>query len=208
MRKILISILIVLLLVVSYIISFKGLNVFGIDILSLKQIKDKNMELDIKLKEVSTLTSVDQPKAISDLNDSAKQLTIAKEEYNDKIIYSSSDNISLATQLKTYKTEYLGIRIGNHAKKNAVNLKYELMQSTSGVKGLYDIYFTVTGRYVSISEFVASLENDSSLNFKIENFRLQPNKNNTEILQATFNVKDISVEIDNINKDTNNDLAQ
>lgn len=208
MRKILISILIVLLLVVSYLIAFKGLNIFGVDILSLKQIKDKNAELDVGLKEVSTLTSVDQPKAISDLNDSAKQLAIAKEEYNDKILYSSSDTISIATQLKTYKTEYLGIRIGNHAKKNSVNLKYELKQSTSGVAGLYDIYFTVTGRYVSISEFVASLENDSSLNFKIENFRLQPNENNTEILQATFNVKDISVEIDNTNTTSSNSLSQ
>ncbi len=208
MRKILISILIVLLLVASYLIAFKGLNVFGINILSLKQIKDKNDKLDVELKEVSTLTSVDQPKAISDLNDSAKQLAIAKEEYNDKIIYSSSDSISIATQLKTYKTEYLGIRIGNHAKKNEVNLKYELKQSTSGVTGLYDMYFTVTGRYVSISEFIASLENDSSLNFKIENFKLQPNENNNEILRSTFNVKDISVEIDNANTDTSNSLEQ
>ena len=196
MRKVLISILIVLLLAVSYLVAFKGLNVFGLEILSLKEMKDKNDELDAKLKEVSTLTSVDQPKAISDLNDSAKQLTIAKEEYNDKIIYSSSDNIASATQLKTYKTEYLQIRIGNHAKKNAVNLKYELKQSASSAAALYDIYFTVTGRYVSISEFVASLENDSSLNFKIENFKLQPNEGNTEILSATFNVKDISVELD------------
>ena len=57
MRKVLIIIVIVLLLIVGYLMIFNGLNVLGMDVLSIKQIKDKNTELDQKLQVVSTLTS-------------------------------------------------------------------------------------------------------------------------------------------------------
>lgn len=198
MRKILIITLIVLLLVVGYLMTFNGLSMLGIDILSISQIKEKSSQLDEELTKVTTLTSIEQPKAMSDLNNSAKQLMIAKEEYNDKILYSSSENIVAASQTRPYETEYLWTTLGNHAKKNTINLKYELRQASSGASEQYDIYFTVTGSYVSISEFVAALENDSSLNFKIENFKLIPNEGSTDILQATFVVKDINVKVDNV----------
>lgn len=202
MRKILIIAIMVLLIVVGYLITFEGLTVFGKEVLSISQIIDKNEQLDTKLEKVSTLTSVDQPKAMSDLNESAKELLIAKEEYNDKVLYSSSENIEAASYTRPYETEYLWTRLGNHAKKNSINLKYELKQASTGVAEQYDIYFTVTGSYVSISEFVASLENDSSLNFEIESFKLIPADGSTDTLQATFNVKDITVKLNNINTDS------
>ena len=198
MRKVLIIIVIVLLLIVGYLMIFNGLNVLGMDVLSIKQIKDKNTELDQKLQVVSTLTSTEQPKALSDLNSSAKQLMIAKEEYNDKILYSSTDDILAASQGIEYETEYLWTKIGNHAKKNTINLRFEIRQSNTGIEIQYDLYFTVTGSYVSITEFVASLENYSSLNFKIEDFKLVPTANNTEVLQATFVVREINIKVDNL----------
>lgn len=202
MRKILIIIVIVLLLVVGYLMIFNGLEVLGMDVLSVKQIKDKNTDLEQKLQVVSTLTSTEQPQALSDLNSSAKQLMIAKEEYNDKILYSSTEDILTASQGIEYETEYLWTKIGNHAKKNEINLKFEIRQSNSGVTDQYDLYFTVTGAYVSISEFIASLENDSSLNFKIEDFKLIPTTNNTEVLQATFVVREINIKVDNLTSTT------
>ena len=199
MRKILIMIVIVLLLVVGYISIFEGLNIFGMNVISVSQIQDKSIELDNDLQSLSTLTNIDKPKAMSSLNDSAKQLAITKEEYNDKVIYSSGEDILAASQFRPYETEYLQTRLGNHAKDNAINLRYELRQSTSGVADVYDIYFTVTGSYVSISEFVSSLENDSSLNFKIDNFKLIPNDGKTDNLQASFTVTDVGVILSNLN---------
>ena len=198
MRKILIILLIVILLVFGYFMMFNGMTVFGSDLLSIWQIKDKSEELDSKLQKVSTLTSVDQPKAMSELNQSAKQLLIAKEEYNDKILYSSSDDIQEAAQGIQYEMEYLWTKVGNHATKNGINLKFELKQATSGASGQYDLSFTVTGQYVAISEFVSSLENDSSLKFKIENFKIVPYQGSTDTLQAIFVVKDIGVKINRI----------
>lgn len=196
MRKILISLLIVLLLVVAYLTAFKGINILGMEVLSIYQIKDKNSNLEKKLENVSALTSIEQPKAMSSLNNSLKELIIAKEEYNDKVLYSSSENIAEAAQTIPYETEYLWTRLGNHAKKNGINLKYELKQTAKQ----YDLHFTLTGSYVSISEFIAAIENDSSLNFKIEDFRLNPTKESTETLEAQFVVKEISVKTDNVTK--------
>ena len=131
MRKILISLLIVLLLVVAYLTAFKGINILGMEVLSIYQIKDKNSNLEKKLENVSALTSIEQPKAMSSLNNSLKELIIAKEEYNDKVLYSSSENIAEAAQTIPYETEYLWTRLGNHAKKNGINLKYELKQTAT-----------------------------------------------------------------------------
>lgn len=203
MRKILISLLIVLLLSVAYLMAFRGINILGMEVLSLVQIKDKNSELEQKLENVSTLTSIDQPKAIATLNNDIKQLIIAKEEYNDKVLYSSEGDIAQAAQTIPYETEYLWTRLGNHAKKNGINLRYELRQTSASIvesksAKQYDLYFTLTGSYVSISEFIAAIENDSSLNFKIENFILNPTQDSTEILKATFIVKEISVKTEQV----------
>lgn len=167
-------------------------------------IKNKNDELDTSLEKVSTLTSVDQPKAILELNESAKQLAIVKEQYNDKVLNSTNEDIQEAKITRPYETEYLQTVIGNYAKDKGINLRYELKQASSGVSGEYNMEFTITGSYVSISEFVASIENNSSLNFRIENFKLIPTTNDTENLQASFNVKGINVRIDGVNRNTNN----
>ena len=163
-------------------------------------IKQKNSDLDTSLEQVSILTSVDEPKAILELNESAKQLEITKEEYNDKVLNSSSDDIAEARITRPYETEFLQTVIGNYAKDKGINLRYELRQASSGISGEYDMYFTITGSYVSISEFVAAIENDSSLNFRIESFKLLPTTGDTETLQATFNVKALNVKIDAVNR--------
>ncbi len=207
MRKILIILLIVLLLVLGYFTIFNGLNIFGMEILSVFAIKDKSEQLDGELQKISTLTSVDRTKAMSDLNDSAKQLVIAKDEYNDKILYSSKEEIEIATQGIQYEMEYLWTKIGNHATKNGIILKFVVSQSASGAQNQYDLSFVATGRYVSISEFIAALENDSSLNFKIENAKVSPFEGSTENLQVSFEVKEISIRIDKVTKTpTNNNL--
>lgn len=199
MRKILIMALIVILLVLGYVVIFEGMEIMGVKVLSVLEIKNKSELLDTELQKASTLTSVDRPKAMSELNDSAKQLTIAKEEYNDKILYSSQEEIEKASQEIEYEMEYLWTKVGNHATKNGIVLKFTVSQSSTGVTGKYDLSFIATGSYVSISEFIAALENDSSLNFKIENAKVTPFEGNTQNLQATFDVKDIAI---NINRNT------
>ena len=76
-------------------------------------------------------------------------------------------------------------------------------QSADGRK-LYDLNFTAEGAYVGISLFLADLEDDSFLDFKIENFALTKGES-TENLKATFVVKDIPIKIDNLSANTSSD---
>ena len=138
MRKILIIVLIVLLLIAGYFSIFKGLNIFGIEIPSVFGIKDKSDSLDAELDKLTTLTSVDRPKAMNDLNSSAKQLVTARDEYNEKVLYSSEEEIKEATQGVQYEMEYLWTKVGNHATKNDIILKFTVSRSSLGVSGLYD----------------------------------------------------------------------
>lgn len=204
MRKILISILILILVVVGYLMVFNGLNVFGADILSVAQIKQESDQLDQKLQQVSTLTSTHYPKAIKDLNDSIKQLLIEKSNYADLVSYSSSEDITSATQIEKYEVEYLWAKIGNHATKNGVTLKLDIKTGSSGTPNQYDLSFTANGKYVAISEFIAALEDDSSLGFKIEDFKITATTDSTEILQATFMVKDVAININKVSSGTTN----
>ena len=61
---------------------------------------------------------------------------------------------------------------------------------STGAEGYYNLNFTVNGGYVQIEDFVSSIENDSTLGFKIEEFKMAPSGNE---LQATFVCKDIPI---------------
>ena len=91
MRKILILLLILLLIFIGYFMAFRGIQVFGVEVLSISQIKEKNEDLDTKLKQLSTLTSVNYPQVVKELNTSSKQLLIEKENYADMLNYSSNE---------------------------------------------------------------------------------------------------------------------
>ena len=64
---------------------------------------------------------------------------------------------------------------------------------TSGTaQDVYNLKFTVTGSYISITDFISDIENDSTLGFKIEEFKMIPAGENGD-LQATFVCKEISI---------------
>lgn len=204
MRKILIIVLIAIMLFVGYLAIFNGIKVLGIEIPSIIEIKEKNEELDVLLQRLSTLTSADYPKAISSLKDNYKQLLLQKENYNDMVINSSESDITKASEFEKHEIEHLNVKIGNHATKNGLVLKLEVTTASSQVAGQYNLKFTATGKYASISDFVAALENDSELLFKIEDFKLVPGTD-TENLKATFVVKDIAINLNKINKTNSTD---
>ena len=60
--------------------------------------------------------------------------------------------------------------------------------------------FTATGEYVGITDFIYDIENDSSLGFKIEEFKLLPattqQSDGKTNLSATFTCKNIAINID------------
>lgn len=190
MKKILISLLIILLLVLNCIAILKGVNLFGLNILGIGQIKEKNDNLDNVIAEATSLASTDYPKALSEMEINLKKLEEEKKNYEDMVTISTGEQVQLANQYQKYEVEYLWTVIGNHATKEGVVIKIDIV-ATSGDNN-YNLNFTVNGSYIGITEFISDIENDSALGFKIENFSMKPGAS-TQDLQATFTCKDIVI---------------
>lgn len=192
MRKILIIIILLLLIFLGVVIVKDGLEIGFLNFLSVKQIDEQSQALKTKIEEVNTLIDVEYPKKISDLKKASNNMQTAKEEYLRYTNLSSDEQILNAMQKKSYKIEFLWAKIGNHARKEGINLQFEIVSSSNGANNANDINFTVEGSYIAIINFIYAIENDTDLNFRIENFKLLPSQN--DILQGTFKVRSITVE--------------
>ena len=111
-----------------------------------------------------------------------------------------------------YNIEYLWVKIGRHARKEGVNLKLDIKEGTAGDQTTKDLNFTVVGKYVGIIEFISAIEEDSELNFRVNDFILTPDGEN---LKATFNVTDIKIKLENTteevkqtNEETENNVSE
>ena len=173
MRKFLIMILIVILLVALGFMAIKGLEIGKFKIHSIQDIIADNKELDEELATLSYSIDNDYETSKTNLQKSLQTLLKNKQDYQDAITFSTEDEIQKANQTEKYKLDYLWTKIGLYATKNNVVLQMSVSNGSSGVPSQYNISFTAIGEYLSISEFIYAIENDSNLGFKIEKFDLE-----------------------------------
>ena len=94
--------------------------------------------------------------------------------------------------------------IGNYAKKDRLNIDMNIEETS--IKDTYNINFILIGSYVGITNFLYNIENDDELNYKINNFKIEPSTeeiktkdgnttttSNTKDLKATFTVQNIII---------------
>lgn len=191
MRKILLMIIIILLVVLSYVCLAKGMQISTFPILGLQQIEEISQNLKIRIEEVNTLIDVEYPRKISELKTASNKMQSAKSEYLKLTNLSSEEQILNARTEKSYAIEFLWARIGTHARREGINLKLEITSSSTGANNVNDLKFTVDGSYIAITNFIYAIENDSELDFRIQNFKLLPYQN--EILQGTFTVRNVAI---------------
>ena len=191
MKKLIISILVILLIVLTGMTVVKGLKIGNINILGISELKKENDELDTKVKEATKLASTDYQKKIDELNKQLKELQSKKEEYLDLENVSSEQQINGANSLnQPYKMEYLYTTFGKHAKNNGIKIDMAFTRSSSGDDKYYNINFTATGSYIRIAEFIMNIEDDSSLGFKVEEFKMTPSAEgeNTLLVQTKIRI--------------------
>lgn len=197
MRKILLIIIIVLLLVFGYVSLVKGVTLGGIRISSIMQIEEHSKELEVKTEELNSLIDIEYPSKMLQLKEANNKMQHAKQQYLDETNLSSDEEIENALQVESYDIERLWAKVGNHAKKQGVNIKLVLNNSTTGGTETRNLDFTVDGSYIAITNFIYAIEDDTELDFRIYNFSLLPKEGN--ILQATFVVKDIRITSSSLN---------
>lgn len=199
MRKVLITILLLALLAIFGVIVVSGLTVAHIPIgHSVQTIINKNAELDNNIANLEGRINREYSQTKSNLEASFSRLQSEKQTYLDTIAYTTQEELEAANKAEQYKLEYLWTTIGVYATQNNVTMKADVSYGSSGVPNQYNISFTVTGEYLSISEFIYAIEKDPSLGFRIEEFALVPYSENS--LQSTFIIKNISIDQESISK--------
>jgi len=201
MRKLLISILIALLLLITIYSVVKGLSIGKIKILGFQDIRIESEKLDKEIRDITTLKEQTYKKTLSDIESNAKTLLKEKEEYATLVSTSTSSEIEKATHKQKYEQDFLWAKIGNHATAQGVELKFDIAIGAINPEN-YDLHFTVTGYYTNITEFVLALENDNLLGFRIENFKLVPEGDKSSTKPDTNKTANT-----NTNSTTNNTTA-
>lgn len=192
MKKILIGILIILLIVMAYFVIFRGISIGSFQVLGWEQIKAENDRLEEGITQTETLIHKDYRTKTDELEKSVSDLLSAKDEYYDLADISTEGEISQANKQETYRIEYLWTRIGSHATSEGVILKLDVTAGETGESNVKNLSFTVTGNYIAIINFVTSIEDDSQLGFRIENFKILPGSD-TNGRQATFVVRNVRI---------------
>lgn len=194
MKKLLISIIILLMLILTGFTIVKGIDIGPLKVLGILEIKDENDKLDDKVKQATKLTSTDYQKKIDDLNTAIKQLETQKNSYEDMVNVSTDSQVEAANQTYNNTIDFLFVRIENHAKSEGVTMKMEVTRNSTGVNNVYNLNFTATGSYTGIEEFITGIEDDSKLGFKIEDFSMVASSQSGDQLEATFVCKDITIQ--------------
>ena len=194
MRKILISILIILLIVLAYFTIFQGISLGTFKISSVKEIIELNDELKAKIEQTNSKIKNVLKSKETELSNNVDTLLKNKEDYYKLANVSTESEINKANTEEIYNTEFLFLKIGRHARKEGVILNMPVKTGTTGDPMLKDLSFTVIGKYYGIIDFVSALENDSDLNFRIDDFKMVASGEN---LQATFNVRNVRIKIEN-----------
>ena len=182
MRKLLISIVLILLIVMTALCIRNGINIGPLHVLGISQIQEANNRLNSTISEAQNANSNYENK-LTQLKTEISDLISAKEECLQLINVSTESQLQEATQTKNYTIEYLWSRVGNHATQEGVKIRMDI---TSGT--IYrNLKFTVSGNYLAITNFITSLENDSTLEFTIDDFSMTQN-------ECTFTVKNVKVQ--------------
>ena len=195
MKKLLIIILVALLGAGVYFTVVEGLQIGSVTVLGFQGIKQENDNLNSKMEEVNTLTSITFRQKTTELNSAAKELENAKTEYENRLKYTSEEDRQKVLETEKYELDFLWAKIGAYATEEKVILQLDVTTSSTGLANMKDLSFIATGSYIGITDFIYSLEDDDELGFRIENFKMIPSGSD---LQATFLVRNLDINVGNV----------
>lgn len=193
MRKILLGLVSIMLVALSVYTVIYGISIGNIQISGIPTIQEENEKLDKKIQAASSLRTKDYPQNVTLLESEYKKLMTEKESYEQLLELGVDENGQPINKIQEYEIEKIWVTMGIYAKKQGVDLKMDITSNNS-ISKTYDLKFTVTGGYIQITDFLYDIERDSTLVFKIENFKMVPGES-TENLSATFTCKDIKLNI-------------
>ncbi len=192
MKKVLMVVLIGLLLALGIYIALNGFQIGNVEVLSYQGIVERNKKLDEKIQESSKLAEKDFKQIVNEVKENSKKLEQQKKEYEDMTLVSTEGDVQAANQIERYEVETLWVKLGNYATSEGAIMRMDIVKGSENAENTYNLKFTVNGSYISITDFISDIENDTTLGFKIEEFKMAPSTSGQD-LQATFVCKNIAI---------------
>lgn len=180
------TIIFIVLLAVLIMTIFVGIKF--LDIPSISEMNLKNQELNSKIEIASKLTAIDYPNESKKLENSFENFSVQKAKYEELSAFSGKKDKGIY-ETKQYDISYLWKTVGKYANKYNLTISMNVKKTTG--ENLYDLNFAVSGSYVNTSEFIAAIENDSQLYFRVYNFRMT---GSSETVGTTFIVRDVNID--------------
>ena len=190
------SIIILISLILLIYTAFYGIKIGSFQILSISELIEKNDALNAKIEEASTLTTVNYSDNVKTLEETFEQYKIQKQKYEDLAGVSGGVTDEMY-ETKQYDIGFLWRVLGKYAEKRNLSLGIDVQKDTA-TKSSYNFNFTVSGKYVNISQFITDIENDSDLYFRIYNFKMT----GAETVTATFVVRNVNIDPTTITQTT------
>lgn len=179
MKKILISVIIILLIGLGYTIGAKSLSIGTIKLESVSDIKNASNNLEQKFNTGKEISAQTYPSSIEDLDKVVRELKTVKQQYQAKTVNNPEAQSNLGViQIEKYNIEYLWTIIGNYATKNGVTLTLDIKSTNSD--DVYNLNFNLEGKYIGITDFIYSLEDDDELKFEIKDFKMSSEEISTK----------------------------
>lgn len=167
-------------------LAFRGINIGNFEVLSISQVINKNDLLNEKILEASTLTAIKYPDSIEKMEESFDNYSIKKQKYEEIAGFSVEKNKEIY-ETKQYDIGYLWKIFGDYAKSNNLTISMDVKKNSGN---LYDLNFNISGTYTNISRFIADLENNSDLYFRIYDFKMS---GNGQVVSSSFTVKEVNI---------------
>lgn len=184
MKKTLLAMLIMGVIILTIYGIVRGLEMDSYDVYSVESIQAKNEEFNFQLETAEKLIDTSYTSALASVGLAHDNAIATKERYHEKLEVSTS----------SYKIEKLFVKLGNHAASENVDLKIDVKNASTGTADRFNLNFSINGTYISITDYISAIENDSELGFKIENFYISALDQESNVLTATFVCQDIMIE--------------
>ncbi|MBQ9314763.1 MAG: hypothetical protein IJ220_07230 [Clostridia bacterium] len=188
MKKILLILITIALVYLVVNTVTNGMEIGNLKIPSYSEIQRRNQELDTKIASLDNLIKSDYEKKKNEVASAKADFNVKKQSYDSLAANATDEQLEAAMKNEEYLLDYLWILVGNYANDN--NVKF-LMNVNDDEE--FTIDFDVTGRYISIINFIYDLANDAELKFVIDNIQLEGGSNQNEVTKGKFTVSGVNV---------------
>lgn len=197
MKKILIILITISLGYLVYNTISNGMEIGSIHIPSYKELQDGNANLNKKVADLDNLIKTDYEKKKSEVATAKADFNVKKQSYDSLAANATDEQLEAAMKKEEYLLDYLWIVVGNYANDNDVKFLMNVNNDED-----YTIDFDVTGRYISIINFIYDLANDAELRFVIDNIQLEGGSNQNKVTKGKFTVSGVNVITKNAEEET------